>query len=51
MIDSVASFLDRYLKSIRVHAGHDVYPGVVQQPPDVVVRVIVLDEVEDHVQR
>jgi hypothetical protein len=23
-----------YLKSIRVHAGHDVDPGVVQQPPE-----------------
>ena len=39
-----------HLKAVWVHAGHDVDPGVVQQPPDVVVRVVVLDEVEDQVE-
>ena len=39
-----------YLKSVWVHAGHDVDPGVVEEPADVVVGLVVLDEVQDQVE-
>ena len=38
------------LESVGVHGGHDVDARVVEQPADVVVGLVVLDEVEDEVE-
>ena len=38
------------LEPVGVHGGHDVNARVVEQPPDVVVSLVVVHQVQDQVQ-
>ena len=49
-LPSLAGPLGGDLEAVRVHGGHDVDARVVEQPPDVVVRLVVVHQVQDQVQ-
>ena len=49
-LPSLAGPLCGDLEAVRVHGGHDVDARVVEQPPDVVVGLVVVHQVQDQVQ-